>query len=334
MLAVGLLSISDTTPVRAEDAVAPAPPGKLYEVGGHAMHLYATGLSRPGPSVVLEAGSGAFSIDWSLVQSEVAGFAPVCSYDRAGHAWSELGPRPRTMRQAARDLHALLQKAGIRGPRVMVGHSLGGLFVRVFAAQYPDEVAGVVLVDSSMEESPMFLNGKMVGSWDEAKPRTILSARESIRDDERVLSAPELQGYRQFREWAGAPKIEEPFDRLPEAIQKLRLWAMALPQSNVTDYNDYRAEEYLLLFADRVRLGHPLGNKPLVVLTRKTDEAAHMEGQRKLLDLSGNSAFAVSEYSIHEIQLAQPELVVRAVRAVIKSIETGGRVELPKGGRR
>ena len=118
MLAVGLLSISDTTPVRAEDAVAPAPPGKLYEVGGHAMHLYATGLSRPGPSVVLEAGSGAFSIDWSLVQSEVAGFAPVCSYDRAGHAWSELGPRPRTMRQAARDLHALLQKAGIRGPRV------------------------------------------------------------------------------------------------------------------------------------------------------------------------------------------------------------------------
>ncbi len=328
ILAGALLAITNPTPGRADNGtVTPAPPGKLYQVGGHTMHLYATGAGRPGPTVVLEAGSGAFSIDWSLVQNAVAKYAPVCSYDWAGHAWSELGPRPRTMRQAAHDLHALLDRAGIRGPRVMVGHSLGGLLVRIFAAEFPNEVAGMVLVDSSMENSPLFLNGKMAGPWDDAEPRTIPPARERIMDDERALSAPEMDGYRKFREWAGAPKTEAPFDRLPEAIQKLRLWAMSLPQSNVTDFNAYRAEEYLLLFADRVRLGRPLGNKPLVVLTRKTGEAAHMEGQRKLLDLSSNSLFSVSECSIHEIQLAQPDLVVEAVRSVLESIRTGARLQ-------
>ena len=104
---------------------APPPLGKLVEVGGHKMHIYRTGDG--GPAVVLEAGAGAFSLDWSLVQTQVARFTTVCSYDRAGHAWSELGPRPRTRRQAVYDLHRLLLRAGIPGPYVLVGHSLGGM---------------------------------------------------------------------------------------------------------------------------------------------------------------------------------------------------------------
>ena len=95
---------------------APPPLGKLYDVGGHNMHLYHTGKATGGPAVVLEAGAGAFSVDWYLVQQEVEKFATVCSYDRAGHAWSELGPRPRTKKQAVYDLHRLLATAGISGP--------------------------------------------------------------------------------------------------------------------------------------------------------------------------------------------------------------------------
>ena len=92
----------------AAEPDAPPPLGKLYEVGGYEMHLYQTGDSNRGPAVLLEAGAGAFSLDWYLVQQEVAKFAKVCSYDRAGHAWSELGPHPRTHKQAAYDLHRLL----------------------------------------------------------------------------------------------------------------------------------------------------------------------------------------------------------------------------------
>jgi hypothetical protein len=98
---------------------------------------------------------------------------------------------------------------------------------------------------------------------------------------------------------------------------------MSLPQSNVTDHNPYAPEESLLLFADRIRLEHPFGKKPLVVLSRKSDEQDRMERQRKLLHLSSNSAFAVSDFPVHEIQLAQPTLVVNAIKAVLDSSKTG-----------
>jgi pimeloyl-ACP methyl ester carboxylesterase len=279
--------------------------------------------------VVLEAGAGAFSLDWYLVQQEVTKFASVCSYDRAGHAWSELGPRPRTMKQAAYDLRRLLDKAGVPRPYVMVGHSLGGALVRVFATEYPNDVAGMVLVDVGIEGSPSYVNGKDVGPWERVQPRPIPAPRDQIREDEHVLSKPELDGYKQFRELLGAPKIEKPFDKLPDPIQKLRLWATSLPQSNVTDYNPYGAEESFLLFADRIRMEHPLGNKPLVILSRKSDEEGRMGRQRKLLTLSSNSVFAVSDFPVHEIHLAQPDLVVNAVRAVLEAIKTGGKLELP-----
>src|SRR2546425_9710201 len=136
------------------------------------------------------------------------------------------------------------------------------------------------------------INGKMVGPFEQAQPRQIPAPRDQIRDNERLLSKPELDGFKQFREWVGSPKIEAPFDKLPEPIQKLRLWAMSLPQSNVTDWNPYAAEESLLLFADRIRSEHPLGNKPLAVLTRKSDEKERLEKQRLLLNISSNSTFA------------------------------------------
>jgi pimeloyl-ACP methyl ester carboxylesterase len=171
------------------------------------------------------------------------------------------------MKQAAYDLRRLLAKAGVPGPYVMVGHSLGIGFVRVFATEYPNDVAGMVLVDPG--SGPSFINGKLVGPWENVQPRQIPAPRDQIRDDERVLSKPELNGYKKFREWLGEPRIEKPFDQLPGPIQKLRLWAMSLPESNVTDYNAYDAEESFLLFADRIRMKYPLGNKPLVVLIRK-----------------------------------------------------------------
>lgn len=141
---------------------APPPPGKLVDVGGWRIHVHCTGSEKPdAPTVVLESGSGGLSLDWRLVQPGVAAFARVCSYDRAGHAWSDLGPRPRTLKQLVYELHAVLAKLGVNPPYVLAGQSFGGLLARVFAEQYPKEVVGMVLVDSAHEDTRLYLNGKL-----------------------------------------------------------------------------------------------------------------------------------------------------------------------------
>jgi pimeloyl-ACP methyl ester carboxylesterase len=108
---------------------------------------------QAGAQVIVENGGAAFSFDWELVQPQVAQFTRICTYDRAGYAWSDPGPKFDTFDQATHDLHLLLMNAGIRGPYVLVGHSLGGVLVRFYQAKYPTDVVGIVLVDSSHEES-------------------------------------------------------------------------------------------------------------------------------------------------------------------------------------
>lgn len=123
------------------------PNGELIAVGLHRMHLYSTG--QGGPAVILEAPQTGLSALWGPVQEAVSRFTRVCSYDRAGFGWSEPGPGPRTSKQIALELHALLTQAGEPPPYVLVGASFGGFQVRVYAGQFPAEVAGVVLVDAS-----------------------------------------------------------------------------------------------------------------------------------------------------------------------------------------
>jgi pimeloyl-ACP methyl ester carboxylesterase len=145
-----------TAAVGAQDTTTSPPlppPGRLIDLGGWRLHLNCTGEARASqPTVILEAGAGDFSVDWSLVQPGVARFARVCSYDRAGSGWSDLGPRPRTMHQIVSELHALLEKAGKRPPYVLVGHSYGGWLVRLYQSTYPSEVAGMVLVESGADD--------------------------------------------------------------------------------------------------------------------------------------------------------------------------------------
>jgi pimeloyl-ACP methyl ester carboxylesterase len=95
-------------------------------VGWWRLHLYCTGEAREGqPTVVLEACKGDFSVEWSLVQPGISRYARVCSYDRAGDGWSELGPHPRTFRQIVYELHTLLERAGVRAPFILIDHSYG-----------------------------------------------------------------------------------------------------------------------------------------------------------------------------------------------------------------
>jgi pimeloyl-ACP methyl ester carboxylesterase len=122
-------------------------PGEMVDIGGHRLHINCVGQGSP--TVILESGLGTMSADWANVQPEVAETTRVCAYDRAGTGWSEPGPEARDPRQIAGELHTLLGNAGIDGPYVLVGHSFGGLYVRMYAARFPKEVKGMVLVDAS-----------------------------------------------------------------------------------------------------------------------------------------------------------------------------------------
>src|SRR5918995_1595905 len=125
------------------------PPGEMVDVGGYSLHINCVGQGSP--TVVLDGGSGEWSAQWVRVQREVSGSTRVCAYDRAGMGWSEMGPEPRDAKRISSELHALLEGANIEGPYVLVGHSFGGLYVQTYAARYPEEVAGVALVDSPTE---------------------------------------------------------------------------------------------------------------------------------------------------------------------------------------
>ena len=123
------------------------PAGQLTNVGGYMLHIHCTGQGSP--TILLEAGLGGTSLDWTLVQPDLSATTRVCSYDRAGLGWSENSPSgaPRTSRQIAAELHTLLANTGIEGPYILAGLSAGGMHVQMFADRYPDEVLGVVVVD-------------------------------------------------------------------------------------------------------------------------------------------------------------------------------------------
>src|SRR5215217_2826904 len=124
-----------------------SPPGEVVNVNGHLMHINCVG--EGGPTVILEAANFGMSAHWVRVQQQLAKSTRVCAYDRAGMGWSEMGPEPRDAKQISSELHTLLKGADTGGPYVLVGHSYGGLYALMYAARYPEQVAGVALVDSS-----------------------------------------------------------------------------------------------------------------------------------------------------------------------------------------
>ena len=137
--------VQNVTTMRDEDAFPP--PGKVYSVGDHRLHLNCRG--EGGPTVVLIGGIGGMSDSWANVTAQLDSGTRVCAYDRAGQAWSDDVSSPQDGIAAATDLHRLLEAAGEQGPFVLVGHSIGGPYAMVYASRYPDQVAGMVLLDSS-----------------------------------------------------------------------------------------------------------------------------------------------------------------------------------------
>lgn len=324
-----LVCISTAAKAQSVSPAPPSPPpGKLIDMGGWRLHLNCTGeVSDSQPTVVLEAGVGDFSVEWSLVQPRVARFARACSYDRAGSAWSDLGPRPRTMHQIVWELHTLLEKAGERGPYLLVGHSWGGMLVQVYAMTYPADVAGMVLVDSGHEHGIWTLvNGKPVRLAETATGRAIPPVKTSdpLRESD-IPPAARSQIEAAARQM-GPRANEPPRNKLPADAQRMRTWALSQLKLYAATDNPFDAEELAGMIAEKKK-EHPLGDIPLVVLTRgmpedqgpggKAAEDEHKRNQAELVSLSriGKQVFAA--HSRHHIQLDEPELVVTSIRNVL-----------------
>jgi pimeloyl-ACP methyl ester carboxylesterase len=140
------------------------PPGQLVNVGGYKLHLHC--LGQGSPTVILDHVGATNSAQWALIQPQVATQTRVCAYDRAGFGWSEPGPGPRDAAHNAQELHTLLANAGIEGPYLFVGHSFGANVARIYAATYPDEITGLVLVDPGLLSGRPEVPAEVAAQWE------------------------------------------------------------------------------------------------------------------------------------------------------------------------
>lgn len=294
------------------------PPGRLVDIGGHKLHLYCTGAGAP--TVVLEAGASAFAIDWQLVQPEIARNNRVCAYDRLGHGWSDANTG--TDAHVIGNLHSLLQQSGERPPFVLVGASRGGLFVRMYQAKYPNEVVGLVLVDPTHEERlyTMF------------EGRTLPIA--SLTTEQLRTTIP-LAGY--VKVPRRSAQDGRPFDLLPPELYEARLaldWKLigSVPDSVSYDlvWQHAEADRSILAYLREQRRTNkrPLGNLPVVILTRGVDsDNERIMAYDELSKLSSNSRHTVVIGSGHEIHLFKPEVVIEAIHDVVHAARDDARLK-------
>jgi len=307
---------------KADLAAKYPPPGQMVDVDGDRMHIYCQGQGSP--TVVMYAVAGEFSLTWALFQPEAAEFTRVCAYDRAGLGWSELSPKPRTAQNIVEELHTLLIKADIEGPYVLVGQSMGGLYVRLYAHEYPDEVVGMVLVDATPEEWELRFPVSYVQAIEQAAEKQIRIARFA-----KLLNTVGILAL--FSKY--------PDQYLPQLPQATREAYKGIILSD-TRYFQAAADEAISHEESRAQVHTAqittLGDIPLVVLTRgvpsddpealgisaedmQQKEAVWDELQAALAALSSNGKQVIAEQSGHNIQHDQPGLVIHAIRQVIEA---------------
>jgi pimeloyl-ACP methyl ester carboxylesterase len=275
-------------------------PGQLVNIGGYKMHIHCTGQGPP--TVILDSGLGDSYISWRKVQPQIAQFTRVCSYDRAGLGYSDSSPRPHTSKDFAEKLRILLHNAGIPSPYFLVGHSMGGFDVRLYASLHRDEVAGIVLVDSSHPEQqkrfPPALND-MDATW---------LREQEFFEFTMPFGIPRLLGF--CGNDAEVRAAECNFHSVREGVAELK----AISQS-----------------AAQTAASGRLGDLPLVVLSSDPDRPqpdlpedlvkptsdAWQQMQKELLQLSTRGTQVIAKNSGHYIQLDRPDLVIEAVRNVV-----------------
>ncbi|MBP6869273.1 alpha/beta hydrolase [Candidatus Babeliales bacterium] len=290
------------------------PIGTMVDVGGYKLHMIETqpthkasagaaGQDKSGLVIVLEAGAGACSLNWGLVQPEIAKFAHVISYDRAGHGWSDASPLPRTSENIVKELYTMLHNANIAGPYILVGHSFGGFNAQLFAAKYSDEVAGVVLVDALNEK-----DFQKDAPW--ANMSFYENSKNYVIQSKKIMES--YFGIKRLMSDLGVHKIKN----------------LRLPTKFVRTDLDERS--HFVDDAEQLRqAGQSLGDKPLTVISAGKPwpgagnddlNSVWPQLQADLVTKSSRGKQIIAEKSGHRIDVEQPDIIVEAVREMVNEI--------------
>jgi pimeloyl-ACP methyl ester carboxylesterase len=272
------------------------PPGKITKIGTHSLHAIVTGRENTNhPTIILESGMGGCSLDWSLVQPELAKHTRVISYDRAGFGWSTETVDEPTCKKYVADLRSLLSKLGLAPPYLLVGHSYGGMIMRLFASEHPEEVIGIVLVDSTHEK-------RYLDSYSDVNRQVERDRYQNKLRLGYILSPIAIP--RLLKQHIGSK-------RLPLHFQTP---VHALGYRN----NAYKAAylEFLCTMESALQLEESLelnSELPVIVLSAGRQSEGWKEDQKKLLSLTKNVHQITIEDSWHSIQIHNPKAVVDSI---------------------
>jgi pimeloyl-ACP methyl ester carboxylesterase len=285
------------------------PIGQMIDIGGYRLHMYAEGEGSP--TVILDAGAGGIGLSWELVRPAIAKVTRVVTYDRAGLGWSELSPYPRDAATMALELHTMLSNANIKAPYILVGHSLGGVVARQFAAKYPNEVAGLVMVDSAHEQQMKHF------------PEALVKMVNSMKGMFAVMTLLSKLGV-----FALKPSLVQIGDngKLPRELVAQMQGVMASSESHAAAM----IAESESVYSVQTQPISTLGDVPLTVIShgqrdanavpsslgaqvRDEYELAWQKLQVEITSLSTRGGRIVSERSGHNIMFDQPEIVVESI---------------------
>jgi pimeloyl-ACP methyl ester carboxylesterase len=272
------------TPIKSR----PLPIGTLVDVGGYRVHLYCLGQGSPTVMIV-----GAFSFDWALVQPEVAKFTRVCTFDPSGTAWSDpikAGAVP-TCNQRVNEIHQLIMRAPVDGPYVLVGYSVGAQWARLYAARYPKNIVGMVIVDHA------FIPGQV-------PPRQATRSHTSS------------QGYSPPVLVSQAPIVMDfeddvNFSKLPKDDQELHTWALS--ENPIRPGNEMAEDCFSDLATVTGKSRFPLGDMPLAVISTGNETPGYLKLQTDLMALSHRSEHLIAWNSTHMVPIDEPEVITGAI---------------------
>ncbi|WP_246187632.1 alpha/beta hydrolase [Ornithinibacillus caprae] len=279
-----------------------APIGDLIEVGGKKIHTIVTGDKDARCTVILDAGLSCCSLDWVHIQPELSKFTRVVSFDRPGYGWSTLANGKYTSEDMVSDLHQLLTELYIEGPLILVGHSYGGLNMRLFASKFPEKVAGIVLIDSVHE------NRYISNYWDQSRKKEYKKSNRLFQLGFIMseIGIPRLLGLAVGRKWLPAP------------------------YQDVAHYTSYQPSAYEavckeFIYAEKsaqlVKQASPLEqNLPVTVLSSKNNDPTWKQQQELLGNLTNNVSTIQTNHG-HSMHLENPKLVIEVIKDLVLIIK-------------